>query len=59
MNNPYDPPEFPRIEEKKGLDEDWVGRECFGVAILLLALFYVMDTFLQVISRYSNLLEKL
>ena len=59
MNNPYEPPRFPRLEEGSKLDEDWVGRECFGMAILLLALFYVMDTFLQVISRYSNLVEKL
>ena len=60
MSNPYEPPKFPRPEEETdGWDEDWIAREFFGMAILSLATFYLMDSFLQVISRYSNLLEKL
>jgi len=59
MSNPYEPPKFPRLKEAKKFDEDWLGRECFGWAVLLISLFYILDSLLQVVRRYSNILDKL
>jgi hypothetical protein len=57
MTNPYKPPklngEQDETRDKTWMrDKSWIGRECFGWFILLLAAFYSLDTLISFIRRY-------
>lgn len=49
MVNPYDPPESDP-PESEGTDPDWIYRECFAYGIMMLALFYILDTIIRIIQ---------
>lgn len=57
--NPYDPPELPELPESgpesgpepQGPDEGYYARECFGWISLLIVIFYLVDTIVQIMRR--------
>jgi hypothetical protein len=51
--NPYEPPQS-EPPETEDVDPDWIYREFFAYGILLLVLFYILDTAFRAVQRLSD-----
>tara|TARA_R110002167_G_scaffold121528_1_gene299798 strand:- start:275 stop:433 length:159 start_codon:yes stop_codon:yes gene_type:complete len=47
--NPYKPPEAPPDNEDEHVDPDWIYRESFAYFILIIAIFYIIDTIVRAV----------
>jgi hypothetical protein len=50
VHNPYQPPKSPIGNEEEDIDPDWIYREFFGYFILLVVVFYMLDTLIRAIE---------
>jgi hypothetical protein len=51
MINPYEPPSAPNKDQQEPVDPDWIYREMFGYAILILVVGVMLDSLMQALAK--------